>query len=196
MKMYKMHQAKFWLSEKAVRSLMINDLDNFSSYVIISVEFSSEELKMFANNFVVYYDNNEIYVVPIGYEVIDDNLDKISNVREYKSSYKRIVNELINYRNKVADIKSMESINKDELRELKDVFDIGDSYLGFRIRFGFNVLKDELEKFVNKYAIENGRLPNEKEIKEFIISYMKSFDLKNVFDYYINKLNKFLQNEI
>lgn len=187
--MYKMHEAKIWLTEKAVRSLMINDLDNFSSLMTISVKFSSEELKMFANNFVVYYNNNEIYVVPIGYEVIDDDLDKIANVNKYKNDFKNIIDELINYRNKVADIKSIECINEGELRRLKDDVYIGHSYLGFRIRFGFNVFRDELKNFVNKYVIENGKLPNEKEIKEFIISYMKSFDLKDVFDYYINKIN-------
>ncbi|MEM1544326.1 MAG: hypothetical protein QW795_06565 [Candidatus Bathyarchaeia archaeon] len=179
MKMYRMHQTKIYLNEKAIIKLLnVNRLD--SVVYDLNVILRRKEFKNIRNNCVIYRKDGEVYFVPLSYFIVD-GLNDI-DVNYYIEELKRVVKELSMCKNRIGKIEKYEKI--DELIGIKEI----GIERHFRFIVGFGLFMEKLEKFVNRYVIENVKLPNSEEIKEFIISYMKSFDLENVFDGCINKI--------
>ncbi|MEM1544331.1 MAG: hypothetical protein QW795_06590, partial [Candidatus Bathyarchaeia archaeon] len=150
----------------AVKSLVLNGkFENEDDYEI-SVEFSGEELKMFANNFVVIYDDDErsYYVLLLDCRLRNEEIKEISDssIREIEDAYEKLYKKL-------------------------DIYYCYEMDMFLKGIVSFRNVEDELEKWFNDFAISNGRLPNIKEIKEFIIGYMKSFDLKSEIEEILRK---------
>ncbi|MEM4460656.1 MAG: hypothetical protein QXY70_00785 [Nanopusillaceae archaeon] len=64
----------------------------------------------------------------------------------------------------------------------------------FEFNFGFRYVREKVEEFVNLYILKNKKIPSNDEVKEFLINYLKSFDLKEVMENIINKLKLVLIN--
>lgn len=155
-----MYPAKVKLNALAIKKLVLSGKFEGKDEYEISVEFSSEELQKFENNFVVIF-NSDYYIVPLDCSLRYRNISECS--RDYiellEEVYEKLYKKLGRYY--CSDL------------EIKKVVNI----YGYPITF--EIVEDRINEWFNDFVISNGRLPNENEIKGFLISYLTSYDLKS-----------------
>ncbi|MEM4680541.1 MAG: hypothetical protein QW038_01970 [Nanopusillaceae archaeon] len=185
-KTYKLYKIDVKLTEKAIRELVLNNNFNNINNIIYELEFKSSELNEFKNNFIIYCDNENFYVVPISYKIEGDINKLINEISEssFIKDYKERFNSLIEYYEQLYNKEKMNSINLYNLYNNVDVY-IG---YGFSFLFGFKYVKEKVEEFVNLYILKNKKIPSNDEVKKFLIDYLTSYDLKDVMENIINKL--------
>ncbi|MEM4772640.1 MAG: hypothetical protein QW648_01365 [Nanoarchaeales archaeon] len=202
-KTYKLYKIDVELKEKAIRELILNDNFENASVIVYELEFKSSELKEFKNNFIVYQTGGNFYIVPLSYKV-DGDLDKFIDdikydakrystfnyIRDFVESYKDRLNKLIRYYEQLYDKEKIDSIDLNAMYGNVEIYFSVD----FEFKFGFRYVREKVEEFVNLYILKNKKIPSNDEVKEFLINYLKSFDLKEIMENIINKLKLALIN--
>ncbi|MBU5682673.1 MAG: hypothetical protein KQA34_03110 [Candidatus Aenigmarchaeota archaeon] len=156
---YKLHEdiAKIKLSEKAVRKLILSENFDGNEIVYYDIEFSEEELRRLKN--VVLYkkdESNEIYVIPIGISNKIEEID-IASLNSLYKSLKRWIKKGIKYKGTRIYNWIMNWINPKFVSSL--------------------YVYNDITKFVNRFVIENGRIPSKEEFKDKLIKYLNSYDV-------------------
>ncbi|MEM5821051.1 MAG: hypothetical protein QXP34_01880 [Candidatus Aenigmatarchaeota archaeon] len=202
-KTYKLYKIDVELKEKAIRELILNDNFENASVIVYELEFKSSELNEFKNNFIVYQTGGNFYIVPLSYR-IDGDLDKFIDdikhdakrystfnyIRDFIESYKDRLNKLIRYYEQLYDKEKIDSIDLNAMYGNVEIYFSAD----FEFNFGFRYVREKVEEFVNLYILKNKKIPSNDEVKEFLINYSQSFDLKEVIENIINKLKLVLIN--
>lgn len=179
---YKMYPIEIKLNEKAIRSLISKG--NFDGKINFLYEFevSVEEINKFKNNFVVHYENNNIYVLPIDIEIdektIEEAIEKLS-----KNDVLKFLNDVEKFYKKIYEK------NSNDYKELNDRnylshFIVGVGLLSFRV--GFEIFKKNVNAVLNDYIINSGRVFNSKEVKSIVLNYLSSYDLKERIENFVN----------
>ncbi|MEM1634495.1 MAG: hypothetical protein QW714_02135 [Nanopusillaceae archaeon] len=196
-KTYKLYKIDVELKEKAIRELILNDNFENASVIVYELEFKSSELNEFKNNFIVYQTGGNLYIVPLSYKV-DGDLDKfIDNIKHDAKryfidieKYKDRLNKLIIYYEQLYDKEKVDSIDLNKMYGNVEIYFSVD----FEFKFGFRYVREKVEEFVNLYILKNKKIPSNDEVKEFLINYLKSFDLKEIMENIINKIKLVLIN--
>lgn len=196
-KTYKLYKIDVELKEKAIRELILNDNFENASVIVYELEFKSSELNEFKNNFIVYQTGGNLYIVPLSYKV-DGDLDKfIDNIKHDAKryfidieKYKDRLNKLIIYYEQLYDKEKVGSIDLNKMYGNVEIYFSVD----FEFKFGFRYVREKVEEFVNLYILKNKKIPSNDEVKEFLINYLKSFDLKEIMENIINKIKLVLIN--
>lgn len=162
------------------------EFSNGKKFVSYYIEFSSEELKRFANNFVVISLNDkEFYIYPIdviacGKEIAESRVFVSNELGDFSKMYDVLFNKYViaNY-DKYGEIKNNDFIFltckyiwKNEIN-ISEKFGIG---VGFR-----NVYNNVVRKF-NEFIEKNKRLPDDNEVKQMFIEYLSSYDVKEILE--------------
>lgn len=157
------------------------EISNGRKFVSYYIEFSTEELRKFSNNFIVINENDEYYIYPIdviacGFK-IRNNVFQF-NVEDFKIAYDLLHNEYILSRSdyyKMDDSDFIFLTSKYIMSEIIRAEEYGKVF-GFR-----NVYNNVVRKF-NEFIEKNKRLPDNSEVKQMFIEYLSSYDVKEILE--------------
>ncbi|MEM1544323.1 MAG: hypothetical protein QW795_06550 [Candidatus Bathyarchaeia archaeon] len=182
-KKYKIYPIEIKLNEKAIRSLI--STGNFDGNIsfLYNFDVSVEEINKFKNNYVVHLERNECYVLPIGIEIdekmVEEGINKLS-VKDLE----KIINNIEVFYDRLYNRNSIVS------KELYDVsfvnyYVVGIGLVSFRV--GFGIFRDNVNGILNEYIIKKCEMPNNKEVRDIILEYLCSYDVKEMIEDFINK---------
>ncbi|MEM4772925.1 MAG: hypothetical protein QW648_02860 [Nanoarchaeales archaeon] len=166
-------------------------LDNEENKIIYTITFNYNEILKFKNNFIVRVDD-DIYLVLIGYEeeIFKIHDDDINDINIVVSGAINDLYKIYNYINLNNDVDKDKDLSQEIYGSLLTDAEIYYRYYNktMRIRIGYNVFYEAIEKKIKKIMENENRILDSKEVKKLILEYISSYDLLEVLKSKIKEL--------